>query len=438
MLRGLPQVVPVLVAVNLVMTCVLFMPWKEPRSRHPRSEDDSLSDDLRHTQDTMELMGKRQQQQDSIVHRLETDIARLEKQYNDQGKYLFQIKEKLEQTPGTGHGEVHKGCVVNPSNHWERTGQKRKECPSKHDISDEPTLGFPQRSFVLSLDSASSRKAFEDRRAYLDPQGIALERYMAVNGHQEFGHMYTKQFDAVNNVTITTYTDHSGLKIRTGEPGFLTAGERGYRQSMKRLFQMLLKENSVKTVMVTDDDVVFSCHFATHLRSVLSQPRCGGHLSHQATRGGILLLGAAVWIDGTYPERGPYSAGWRLIKEDISTSKQATGKFPMCFNVNRKTFGSFAVLYHRDTFQTIIDWIDSSSLPFDHIWPIFAKQGTPVRVSFPNIAIQNVMHESSIDASRNGQSDMLKRAKLHKWNLKEYCEPGTHQTMSTFVQDFSL
>jgi len=68
-------------------------------------------------------------------------------------------------------------------------------------------------------------------------------------------------------------------------------------------------------------------------------------------QGGVLLLGASIWIDGTYPERGPYCGGWRLVQADISRAKRATGMYPLCFNVHTKTFGSFGVIYHRNVFE---------------------------------------------------------------------------------------
>jgi hypothetical protein len=93
---------------------------------------------------------------------------------------------------------------------------------------------------------------------------------------------------------------------------------------MKGLFQELLKQESVRSVMVLDDDVVFACNFRSTLRegrlcalgvsfalvlklfewTVMQQGRCGGVTARSSDLGGVMLLGSAIWIDGTYPSVG--------------------------------------------------------------------------------------------------------------------------------------
>ena len=46
-----------------------------------------------------------------------------------------------------------------------------------------------------------------------------------------------------------------------------------------------------------------------------------------------LQLGAAVWMNGTYPNLGDFSGGWSLAEEDISMTKRNVGLDPQCFNV---------------------------------------------------------------------------------------------------------
>jgi len=44
------------------------------------------------------------------------------------------------------------------------------------------------------------------------------------------------------------------------------------------------------------------------------------------------------------------------------------------FNADSKTYGSFGVIYHRDTFQPIIDWTNHAPTePFDHIYPSLVR-----------------------------------------------------------------
>ena len=147
-------------------------------------------------------------------------------------------------------------------------------------------------------------------------------------------------------------------------------------------------------------------------------------------QGGALLLGSAIWINGSFPGRGPYCAGWNLVENDLSRTAQEGGPYPLCFNVNSKTFGSFAVLYHSSMFRSVIDWLDNDAnmAPFDHMFPDLSQAGHIVRVAHPPIAIQEVGHTSSIDASRNMQHDMAWRSQLHRWgDLSLYCDPATGQ-----------
>lgn len=46
-----------------------------------------------------------------------------------------------------------------------------------------------------------------------------------------------------------------------GQDGYLTMGERGYLASMRNLFLQALKDESVKTVLVMDDDALLHCNF---------------------------------------------------------------------------------------------------------------------------------------------------------------------------------
>jgi hypothetical protein len=52
-----------------------------------------------------------------------------------------------------------------------------------------------------------------------------------------------------------------------------------------------------------------------------------------------------------------------------------TGKATQCFNVDSQTRGSFAVIYHKDTFKLLVDWIDQAREPFDRAWVALARLG---------------------------------------------------------------
>jgi hypothetical protein len=199
---------------------------------------------------------------------------------------------------------------------------------------------------------------------------------------------------------------------------------------MRKLFSMLLRDENITSALVLDDDVMFSCSFRNDLRKLLKEPRCGAHVSADSERGGVLLLGSSIWLNGTYPLRGPYLTGWNIVDEDMRRNGEQVARIvangPTCFNVPSKVMGSFAVLFHRDVFQPIIDWIDSSSRPFDHVFEALADSGFVVRAAYPSIAVQDLTHESSVDPGRSGQQDVEMRARTHRWSLDKMCYPGSN------------
>ena len=64
-----------------------------------------------------------------------------------------------------------------------------------------------------------------------------------------------------------------------GQPGFLTAGERGYRAGMRKLFSSLIAQNVTGNVVVLDDDVLLRCDFHQRLKELLEKSRCGNHVA---------------------------------------------------------------------------------------------------------------------------------------------------------------
>ena len=201
---------------------------------------------------------------------------------------------------------------------------------------------------------------------------------------------------------------------------------------MRKLFSSLLDSN-VTSVLVVDDDAIFSCLFSQDLRKLLKEPRCGLHVSPEAPQGGVLMLGASVWLNGSYPLRGPWMSGWNVIDEDLRRTAESLARVvhhgPTCFNVPSKVMGSFAVLYHRDVFRPIIDWIDHSSRPFDHVFEALADLGIIVRAAYPSLVVQDLQHESSVDPSRKGQQDMTVRSRAHRWQLDKMCNPRTNRAL---------
>ncbi len=73
-------------------------------------------------------------------------------------------------------------CVINPSVHYELTGQHSPECP----VDPPPSLSlvWPQRAYVLVLPGREAE--YEARRPWLLRQELLLELFPAVDGRQVF------------------------------------------------------------------------------------------------------------------------------------------------------------------------------------------------------------------------------------------------------------
>ena len=304
-------------------------------------------------------------------------------------------------------------CVVNPAVYQEQFGQMPPECPpSPSNVTRHVELAYPRHAFLLSL--PSKLDAYHQRRDFLDSFGIKLERWPAVNGSATWSASdYSKRVRADGQEEDVWLDRARNVTVARGSEGFLTLGERGYLESMRRLFRHALARPEIHNMLVLDEDVVFDCSLRERLEAVLRSARCGSVVASDVTRGGVLLLGVAIWVAGSSTDL----RGWALTLADLAQTAA-----PMCFNAHAKTFGSFATIYHRSSFSPIYTWIKTARRPFDHVFRHLASLQMPVRVAYPFVAIQDVQHDSTVDNRGVRQSDMLERARIHRWQV---CGPST-------------
>eukprot|EP00730_Choanoeca_flexa_P013068 TRINITY_DN4935_c0_g1_i2.p1 TRINITY_DN4935_c0_g1~~TRINITY_DN4935_c0_g1_i2.p1 ORF type:complete len:408 (+),score=89.84 TRINITY_DN4935_c0_g1_i2:149-1372(+) len=333
-------------------------------------------------------------------------------------------EERMRQVVQKFHGS---DCVVNPPLYYEDTGLTKPECPPEHgyDAVTIPRLSFPQAAYMLNL--PGHWDDYSVRRDHLMSFGFRLQRFVAAEGAKLFAKEYAER--TVKGKTVLELRDarYPGSRpLLPGEEGYLTMGERGYLASMSNLFKQALEDKSVKTILVMDDDALLHCDFNKELERVLSDTRCGSLAAHNGM-GGVLLLGSAVWIKGDFPNRTKWVGGWNQAEDDMAKIAKRTGRPTQCFNVDRKTMGSFGVLYHRNTFQMIADWADAAREPFDHLWPYLTSRGVPVRAAYTSLIIQDVRHQSSVDPNRKGQENFMERAEKHRWDMTKFCDPKTRQ-----------
>lgn len=317
-------------------------------------------------------------------------------------------------------------CVVNPAVHYDLTGEIKPECDPAGEFSYK---SFPLMAFILSLDPDS--KAVTTRQHFLESKGVTAVPFEGVDGNKKWGHEYNYVYDTKSKTSVMYHTSpRTGKVTFRNESNFLTAGERGYRMSMLNLFTHLMSVNFIGSIIVLDDDVYFRCDLIDRMTTLLSNPRCGGHVYSNVATGGVLLLGSTIWSNGTFPKRGNYVAGWRLTDADLEWAKQRDNTSqPLCFNAHRKSVGSFAVIYHFSVFPEIVKWLNNHQTqlkPYDHIFSDISKAGHVVRVAYPPIAIPEVRHKSMVDPHRKKQNNMTLRLKLHRWGkMASYCDPIT-------------
>ncbi|EDQ85224.1 uncharacterized protein MONBRDRAFT_34395 [Monosiga brevicollis MX1] len=316
-------------------------------------------------------------------------------------------------------------CSVNPSLHYEDTGETIPECPPERGyLFNQPTTTrLFSAAYMLSLEGH-----WEDYRVRRDTfrnQSVYVRRFIGVQGSTRFANDYVQTTSKTSKEPVLG-RKFKGKVLLPGEPGYLTPGEQGYLATMRQLLEEALNDPRVTSILVFDDDALLHCNFAEELRKLLSEERCGGLVEAEST-GGVLLLGSALWINGTYPERGRWTGGWAQVDHDMEVIRQRTGRSTQCFNVDRKTMGTFGVIYHRQVFAPIIEWTLQADEPFDHLWPHLTSMGFPVRAAYRSLVVQDVRHQSSVDPSRKGQEDFLARAQKHHWDMTQYCDPNTEQ-----------
>eukprot|EP00123_Amoebidium_parasiticum_P015003 comp22737_c0_seq1/m.35426 comp22737_c0_seq1/g.35426 ORF comp22737_c0_seq1/g.35426 comp22737_c0_seq1/m.35426 type:complete len:695 (-) comp22737_c0_seq1:363-2447(-) len=307
----------------------------------------------------------------------------------------------------SAQSQIKGSCVNSPSAQLQITNGSvfLPEC-APVDPTREPNLDVPV--FVLSLDSDEGLAGYAAARNLLVKAGLtSINRFIGTNGKLVFA-------DA---------------------KGTLKPGELGYRDTMKRLFEYA-KNESLERIIIVDDDAKPRKNFVQAYKMLMGDKRCSGHMWTE-NEGGIVMFGGTVWVNGTYPRFGAWYGGWKMIDQDRKNNSQVMtvqrknrngkpGKFEklnvlsMCYNANRFSVGSFAGMYHRSVYQSIISWLESDNAkPFDHIFSYLSEIGHIVRVAYPNLFIPDVGHKSTVDPGRTSMG-LKERAPIHRWEVSVY------------------
>ncbi|CAF1210679.1 unnamed protein product [Adineta steineri] len=219
----------------------------------------------------------------------------------------------------------------------------------------------------------------------------------------------------LHGLHVRLYQGFQGITDSKKNSSKLSIGERNLRETMRRFIIQMIN-TKVNRVLVFEDDVLPHKHFGSLLRKLITTEnpgRCTAHLLDGPDAGGILLLGATVWSTS--------NAGWKMIDQDLKNSSLQSP----CFNIDRVTFGAFAVLIHRMTFQPMLNWLNDPAyqhLPYDHMFSSLSRRGHIVRVAYPFLVIPDISHVSSVNPQRAPiHNNITWRSKIHRWSpLTDY------------------
>ena len=160
---------------------------------------------------------------------------------------------------------------------------------------------------------------------------------------------------------------------------------------------------------MVEDDVIFSPEFERRLSTLLQDRRCGSFLS--SNTGGVLLLGATIWRNGTFPAVNAYTGGW--IMADMDRDKHPG---TLCYNFNSGVYGTFAFILDRRAMMLLLSWLNNplyANRPIDHAWNFLSDAGLPVRAAYPYLVIPRV--DTSIIHKSSSHSDARRRNVIHRW-----------------------
>jgi hypothetical protein len=313
-------------------------------------------------------------------------------------------------------------CSTNPTFHLLRNGKSLPEClPSDDRERDDDNDVLPDATLILAMLDPEQIARARKLRDFLVSEGFRnVQVFPGLNGSHVFERSrYEYKTVAEGGATIQVaerwFDEKRGVwATRRKNEGFVTVGERGYRESLRSIIDHAIM-NQHASVMVLEYDVVLHCQFTSMLVTLLRDRRCGQHVVSPAEHGGgVLVLGASIYAAGTA------TAGWKAIDDQLQSQPSSR-----CFNMVPCGYGSFATVYHRDSFAPIIRFLnDPHQRPFDHVYMPLVMSDVIVRVAHPFLAAADVMHASKVDNGRLHQ-DLAERMRINRWNASSFCETGT-------------
>eukprot|EP00730_Choanoeca_flexa_P011991 TRINITY_DN3011_c0_g1_i1.p1 TRINITY_DN3011_c0_g1~~TRINITY_DN3011_c0_g1_i1.p1 ORF type:complete len:650 (+),score=143.96 TRINITY_DN3011_c0_g1_i1:180-2129(+) len=270
--------------------------------------------------------------------------------------------------------DLHTTCVNNPVQQQERYNLKLPECASPR--AQTPAV-MPNPAYVLST-AGERDEGYQEIKAVLSDHGI----------------------DAI----------HVHVDAELDTPEHTSA----YNKAMQGIFRNATLHGT-KRLLILEENTLLRCDFRAHFWQLLNSPRCGGHL-YTDNQGGVLLLGADSVSPSTLEK----------LEADRSRAFSSTNRdmrSAMCYNAPAQLQGSFAGVYHRATFSTILAWLGQNAIAtpvasFDQVYPHLAQLGYIVRAAFPNAVLRETVQG---DVSNEQLAVHL------RWSEGNFCRRGGQQ-----------
>eukprot|EP00045_Choanoeca_perplexa_P015604 m.198226 g.198226 ORF g.198226 m.198226 type:complete len:653 (+) comp17038_c0_seq1:179-2137(+) len=266
-------------------------------------------------------------------------------------------------------------CVNNPLRQHQKHKLKLPECSTPR--AQAPAM-MPNPAYVLST-GAERDEPFQELKSVLKDHGI----------------------DAVHVLVAATSSK---------DPMYASA----YNKAMQGIFRNATLNGS-KRLLIFEDYVLLRCDFRSHFWQLLNSPRCAGHMFTD-NQGGVVLLGS----DPVSP------TALETIEADRSRAFSSTNRdmrAAMCYNAHGQTQGSFAGLYHRSAYSTVLAWLGKNAIAtpvqsFDKVYLHLTELGYIVRAAFPNLVLRETVQGDVSD----------EQLAVHlRWSEGTFCRRGGQQ-----------
>ena len=277
-------------------------------------------------------------------------------------------------------------------------------------LSDQERIALNQKSLHGHFDEVYLVNMPQDLNkrvgalAHLKEHGIAPLLWSATSGYQQpwleeyrsyqkrnIGNLFHSEFNEVERERGSLFIDSPGVW--------------GYIRTYERILRHAL-EQKLERVLIFEDDVVLSRHFARRCKAVLDQV---------GSQWKVLHLGASQY-------------DWSEVTPTHSKKEEQGWYSPAIF----QTCGSFAMGLHASIYEELLGYLEKMDSPFDQVPLGLLYQNHPQHcfVAYPNLVIADVTR-STIRHQRH----QAEHAQVMRWDMRQFRFPRPRPSVTVVVTD---